>query len=239
MRRDRWRARVRPAAAGAWPGRSDTDGRGLGAGRLDAARSRARRKNRGRSHHRRSAGAPPAFALRASACKPADERIVGAGGRLSASEDVRAASGERETVTTEQMQPAKKIYPGPGDAIRIVPMSLPEAMLGPAQPAVRAGPAMAPQLTYRNGPLLEAVEVFTIFWGSDWQSTALNAVPTWEALTSTTSHELCEAITDPVPGQGWYDDANGEIGDICAWKTKKVGDCTVQLEWSNKANQCL
>jgi hypothetical protein len=37
-----------------------------------------------------------------------------------------------------------------------------------------------------------------------------------DALTSTSSHELCEAITDAIPGQGWYDDANGEIGDICA-----------------------
>jgi hypothetical protein len=60
-----------------------------------------------------------------------------------------------------------------------------------------------------------------------------------DALTSTTSHELCEAITDPIPGQGWYDDANGEIGDICAWKTKKLGNYTVQLEWSNRADKCL
>ena len=60
-----------------------------------------------------------------------------------------------------------------------------------------------------------------------------------DALTSTSSHELCEAITDPIPGQGWYDDTNGEIGDICAWQTKKVGDYTVQLEWSNQANQCI
>ena len=60
-----------------------------------------------------------------------------------------------------------------------------------------------------------------------------------DALTSTSSHELCEAITDAIPGQGWYDDANGEIGDICAWKTKKVGQYTVQLEWSNKANKCV
>jgi hypothetical protein len=50
---------------------------------------------------------------------------------------------------------------------------------------------------------------------------------------------LCEAITDPVPGQGWYDDTHGEIGDICAWQTKSVGPYTVQLEWSNKAGQCL
>jgi hypothetical protein len=60
-----------------------------------------------------------------------------------------------------------------------------------------------------------------------------------DALTSTSSHELCEAITDPIPGQGWYDDANGEIGDICAWKTKKLGKYAVQLEWSNRADSCL
>lgn len=60
-----------------------------------------------------------------------------------------------------------------------------------------------------------------------------------DALTATTSHELCEAITDPVPGQGWYDDSNGEIGDICAWQTKKLGDHTVQLEWSNNAGRCI
>lgn len=58
------------------------------------------------------------------------------------------------------------------------------------------------------------------------------------SLTSTSSHELCEAITDPVPGQGWYEDSNGEIGDICAWKTKTLGGYTVQLEWSNKAKKC-
>lgn len=60
-----------------------------------------------------------------------------------------------------------------------------------------------------------------------------------DALTSTSSHELCEAITDPIPGQGWYDSHNGEIGDICAWKTKKIGPYTVQLEWSNQANACV
>jgi hypothetical protein len=61
----------------------------------------------------------------------------------------------------------------------------------------------------------------------------------FDALTSTTSHELCEAITDPIPGQGWYDDANGEIGDICAWQTKKLGNYSVQLEWSNRAGKCI
>jgi hypothetical protein len=264
------------------------------------------------------------------------------------------------------LHPAKKIYPAHGDAIRIVPLHLPDPVRQPTAETAAAGPAAAPQLTYRNGPLLGAVEVFTLFWGSAWQqgaqsamATQINqffdfiltsplidqlaeysvpgrtighgkhtgtltittpklkhsvsdtaiqhmlqqeiannpAVPhptpntlyfvylppgvrvvqggsascqafcgyhndisgqifyaampypgcagctgglsTLDALTSTSSHELCEAITDPIPGQGWYDDANGEIGDICAWKTKKVGAYTVQLEWSNKANQCV
>jgi hypothetical protein len=60
----------------------------------------------------------------------------------------------------------------------------------------------------------------------------------FDALTTTSSHELCEAITDAVPGQGWYDDVNGEIGDICAWMTKTVAGYTVQQEWSNAASSC-
>jgi hypothetical protein len=60
----------------------------------------------------------------------------------------------------------------------------------------------------------------------------------FDALTSTTSHELCESITDPIPGQGWYDDNNGEIGDICAWKTRTLGKYTIQLEWSNQSGSC-
>ena len=59
------------------------------------------------------------------------------------------------------------------------------------------------------------------------------------ALTVTASHELCEAITDPVPGEGWYDNQNGEIGDICAWQTKTLGQYTVQKEWSNKSGRCV
>jgi hypothetical protein len=244
------------------------------------------------------------------------------------------------------------------DAIRIVPLHRPELEA--------KAPASAPNLTYRNGPLIASVEVFTIFWGSDWQQQpsagiltqmnqffdfvltsslmdqlseysvagqsighgirtgtitittpapsasvtdqaiqqflqqeissnaafpqpspntlyfvfvppgttvvqggsascqqfcgyhdaigvkifyavmpfpncagCLGGVAQLDALTSTSSHELCEAITDPIPGEGWYDDANGEIGDICAWKTKKLGQFSVQLEWSTRAKKCL
>jgi hypothetical protein len=67
----------------------------------------------------------------------------------------------------------------------------------------------------------------------------MGGLAAFDALTLTSSHELCEAVTDPVPGHGWYDDANGEIGDICAWQSKKIAAYTVQLEWSNKAGACL
>jgi len=67
----------------------------------------------------------------------------------------------------------------------------------------------------------------------------LGGMTAFDALTGTSSHELCEAITDPVPGSGWYDNANGEIGDICAWNFKKVAGYTVQLEWSNAQGKCV
>lgn len=70
-------------------------------------------------------------------------------------------------------------------------------------------------------------------------SGCLGGMPPLEALTVTSSHELAEAITDPVPGTGWYDDANGEIGDICAWQTETVGGYTVQKEWSNAKSACV
>jgi len=67
----------------------------------------------------------------------------------------------------------------------------------------------------------------------------LGGAAAFDALTGTSSHELCEAITDPVPGSGWYDAQNGEIGDICAWRFKQVAGYNVQLEWSNAQNQCV
>ncbi len=260
-------------------------------------------------------------------------------------------------------KPLKTVVANPEDLIRIVPLHVPPPTL---EPAKGLAPAAAPHLTYRGGPLLTAVEVFTVFWGSSWKKPAqvtlignlnkffkyiltsplidqlaeyntgtlkighgsftgtatitspdvpatvtdaavqhflqgqilhnpafpqptanllyflylppgvtviqggskscqafcgyhdnvngqlfyavmpypgcngcLGGLAALDALTSTSSHELCEAITDPIPGQGWYDDTNGEIGDICAWKTKTVGAYTVQLEWSNKANACV
>jgi len=60
-----------------------------------------------------------------------------------------------------------------------------------------------------------------------------------DALTSISSHELCEAITDPHPWNGWNDSINGEIGDICAWQTDTVNGFIVQKEWSNARGTCV
>jgi hypothetical protein len=61
----------------------------------------------------------------------------------------------------------------------------------------------------------------------------------FDCLTTTTSHEICEAITNPF-GTGWYidDGIETEIGDVCAWKPKAVGAYTVQQVWSNRAGAC-
>jgi hypothetical protein len=69
--------------------------------------------------------------------------------------------------------------------------------------------------------------------------------------TSVTSHELTEAITDADVGiattfaapLAWYDMTNGEIGDICNGQqgsyTANGTAYTVQLEFSNSANNCV
>jgi hypothetical protein len=63
-------------------------------------------------------------------------------------------------------------------------------------------------------------------------------LPVFDAVTSMTARELREAITDPIRDQGWYDGANRETGDVCAWQTKAIGTCTVQLELPGTRNRC-
>ena len=77
--------------------------------------------------------------------------------------------------------------------------------------------------------------------GTDFQNT-----------TSVASHEMIEAVTDGevglarvnAPPLAWYDQTNGEIGDICNAQDGTVtgGDgisYTVQKEFSNVANDCI
>jgi hypothetical protein len=60
--------------------------------------------------------------------------------------------------------------------------------------------------------------------------------------TSVSSHELVEATTDADVAQNnlaWYDDNQGEIGDICNAEQGTIAGFTVQKEWSNSQNACI
>ena len=74
----------------------------------------------------------------------------------------------------------------------------------------------------------------------------------FDNYTSVASHEMVETITDGevglavdlAPPLAWYDNTNGEIGDICnAQQGSIVGSdghtYTVQAEFSNAANNCI
>jgi hypothetical protein len=58
---------------------------------------------------------------------------------------------------------------------------------------------------------------------------------------------MIEAVTDAAVGLatgnssplGWYDQANGEIGDICNAEQGQVAGYTVQKEWSNSQGACI
>ena len=54
----------------------------------------------------------------------------------------------------------------------------------------------------------------------------------FDSITSTSSHELCEAITDPVPGQGWYDDTYGEVATSARGRRSRLADSP--CNWSGR-----
>ncbi len=64
--------------------------------------------------------------------------------------------------------------------------------------------------------------------------------------TSVSSHEYAETITDAAvglattlsPPLAWYDNTNGEIGDICNAIQGQADGYTVQAQWSNLQNGC-
>src|SRR5258708_16565119 len=67
------------------------------------------------------------------------------------------------------------VPPALDDHIRIVPLWIPPALVAPA-PGIQAPPA--PQLSYRGGPLITAVEVCTVFWGQAWTAAAQQSLVT-------------------------------------------------------------
>jgi hypothetical protein len=74
-----------------------------------------------------------------------------------------------------------------------------------------------------------------------------------DAVTSTVSHEVTEAITDPIPPSGWFENTFGfEIGDLCAynygtptWASNEANEMwngnpyLLQQEWDNHEGGCV
>ncbi len=66
-----------------------------------------------------------------------------------------------------------------------------------------------------------------------------------EGVTIVEGHEYGESVTDPNPPSGWYNNQNGEIGDICAWGTHIANDpynaktYTAQSMFSNATQSCV
>ena len=65
-----------------------------------------------------------------------------------------------------------------------------------------------------------------------------------EGVTIVQGHEYGESVTDPNPPKGWYNNQQGEIGDICAW-TNIQNDpygpktYTAQPMFSNASSSCV
>ena len=63
----------------------------------------------------------------------------------------------------------------------------------------------------------------------------------FDNVTTVSSHELIEAVTDPeiglatdnAPPLAWYDVVNGEVADICVGGSDNLDGYVVQKMWSN------
>ncbi len=66
-----------------------------------------------------------------------------------------------------------------------------------------------------------------------------------EGVTIVEGHEYGESVTDPNPPTGWYNNAEGEIGDICAWQDIENDpfahgtSYTMQPMFSNATQSCV
>ena len=60
-----------------------------------------------------------------------------------------------------------------------------------------------------------------------------------EDFTAVYGHELAEAATDKVPGQGWVANDGSENGDLEAWILLKWGPYTVQCYYTNERGNTL
>lgn len=84
--------------------------------------------------------------------------------------------------------------------------------------------------------------------GSGCDTGCGNSASPYANYTEVGSHEFAETVTDAAvglaldlnaPPLAWYDDANGEIGDICNDETGTANGYTVQLLYSNLQKACV
>ena len=83
--------------------------------------------------------------------------------------------------------------------------------------------------------------------GSGCESGCGSASTVFGNYTHVASHELIETVTDAevglattfAPPLAWYDQTNGEIGDICNAQQGTAAGFVVQKEWSNADGACV
>jgi hypothetical protein len=85
-----------------------------------------------------------------------------------------------------------------------------------------------------NGPIYETVYYAVITnpvgqFAVNWA--AQNGLSNFQGQTEVTTHELSEAVTDPVVGKTWTG-SSGEIGDLVNFQYVTFDGYTVQKEWS-------
>ncbi|HYL85435.1 MAG TPA: hypothetical protein VE263_14455 [Candidatus Angelobacter sp.] len=144
--------------------------------------------------------------------------------------------GGTGTVSDAQIQQALQGWIGAGTIPAVTANTLYFVYLPPGVVSTLGGSASCQQYcgyhNQVNGTIFYAVEPFITCVGCSF-GTIFNS------LTKVSSHELCEAITDPALN-AWFDPNSGdEIGDICNGSVAQLGGFTVQAEWSNLANLCV
>jgi hypothetical protein len=60
-----------------------------------------------------------------------------------------------------------------------------------------------------------------------------------DALTIRASHEICEAITDPILSTGWTTEDGEEVADLCEGSVNQEGEYKIQAVWSNSLRACV
>jgi hypothetical protein len=104
---------------------------------------------------------------------------------------------------------AKNKVFAPGEHVRVVPLHYPE-------PTVSVGA----ELTYRNGPLITNVELFTVFWGSLWGLT-----PSSTDLINRLNQFFTDIVVSPLIDQlAEYDVSGQSIGHGSLIGTKVISD---------------